>query len=56
MFLKNEIFLLKINYFICSESIWCADLNVIFLNKKYIFLMYLNIKNTLKNNYNYNIK
>jgi hypothetical protein len=54
---KIYFFLFKINLFYIFKLFWYADIKNNFLKiKKYIILMYLQVKNTLKNNYYYTFK
>jgi hypothetical protein len=48
VFLKINIFGLKINNFLYFELFWCGDFKKI---KKNIILIYFSMKNTLKNNH-----
>jgi uncharacterized membrane protein len=56
MVLKKKIIYFKLIFFLCVFKLfWCADIKNNFF-KKYIILMYFQIKNTLKNNYYYTLK
>jgi hypothetical protein len=49
----NFIFLLKIIFLCVLDRFDALISKIIFKNKKYIILIYFNIKNILKNNYDY---
>jgi hypothetical protein len=49
----NFIFLLKIIFLCVLDRFDALISKIIFKNKKYIILIYFNIKNILKNNYDH---